>query len=81
MRPYPPVTIPAMVKLLPEVAASPLDAVSVTPRLLSSDAAPVDCKTPPPKLIDAGVVLPGTAPKLRSVEMLNIPALIVVVPV
>ena len=70
-----------MVKLLVEVAARPLAAVSVTPRLLSSNAAPVDCKTPPPKLMDAEVVFNGTAPKLRSVEILKVPALIVVPPV
>ena len=76
----PPATIPATIKLLPDVAARPLLAVMVMPRFASKLSTPMDCKLPPPKLMDAGVVLAGTGPKLFSAEMLKIPAEMVVGP-
>lgn len=76
-----PSTIPFNVSELPEVAAKPLAAVKVMPRLASNAAAPVACKTPPLNVIELAVVVDGTVPMFRSVAIDNIPAEMVVVPV
>ena len=81
VKPNPPSIIPFTVSVLPEVAASPLAAVMVMPRLASRVAAPVACKVPPFKVIELAVVEAGTPPKLRSVVIDKIPPEIVVMPV
>ena len=76
-----PSIMPFTVSVLPEVAAKPLAAVIVMPRLASRLAAPMACNVPPLKVISLAVVELGTAPKLRSVLIDKIPAEIVVIPV
>ena len=76
-----PSTMPFTVSVLPEVAASPLAAVILTPRLASNIAAPVACNVPPLSVIEFAVIEVGTAPKFTSVVIDKIPAEMVVIPV
>ena len=81
VKPNPPSIMPFTVNVLPEVAASPLAAVMVMPRLASRVAAPVACKVPPFKVIELAVVADGTAPRFLSVLIDKIPPETVVTPV
>lgn len=70
------------------VAAKPLAAVKVIPRLLFRvttlpevwPTIPMACNTPPLRVIELAVTLAGTAPKLASDEIAKIPALMTVPP-
>ena len=52
----------------------------LTPRLLLRVKLLVALSVPPLKVSRPGIAVPGTAPRLASLEMLNTPALRVVTP-
>ena len=67
--------------VLPLATLMVLDAPNVMPRLILSVISAVASRVPPFKVIEFAVVEPGTAPKLASLLIDSVPALIDVVPV
>ena len=72
--------MPAYTSVLPDVAARPLFAVNVIPRLILRLKLSVACKVPPFNVIESDVSEPGAAPKLESEFIDKMPAVIVVLP-
>ena len=73
--------MPATVSVLPELAANPLAAVNVTPRVELSVTAPVLNSVPPLSVSEAAVIEAGVAPRLLSALTDKVPPLMVVIPV
>ena len=73
--------MPATVSVLPELAANPLAAVNVTPRLELSVNVPVLNSVPPLSVSEAAVTEAGVAPRLLCALTDKVPPLMVVFPV